>query len=65
MRNLVTLIDEMLAEIPSKEKHLIESLKDIQDSQRYRGPEDMLGWTMVFQRIAKPKPQTRIGKLEI
>lgn len=47
MRNLIVLIDEMLTEIPSKEKHLIESLKDIQDSQRYRGPEDMLGWTMV------------------
>lgn len=43
MRNLIVLIDKMLAEIPSQEKNLIESLKDIQDSQRYRGPEDMLG----------------------
>jgi len=33
MRNLIVLIDEMLAEIPSKEKHLIESLKEKQEYQ--------------------------------
>ena len=59
MRNLITLIDEMLREIPAKEEYLIESLKDIQDSQRYRAPEDMLGWQMVSEELQnldlKPK----------
>ena len=48
MRNLIVLIDRMLSEIPKKEKGLIDSLRDIQDSQRYRAPEDMLGWELVL-----------------
>lgn len=67
MRNLIKLIDEMLAEIPSKEKHLIESLKDIQDSQRYRGPEDMLGWAMVSKELQNLnlKPESENWKYKI
>jgi hypothetical protein len=67
MRNLVTLIDEMLAEIPSKEKYLIESLKDIQDSQRCRAPEDMLGWTMVSEELQNLnlKPESENWKYKI
>ena len=51
MRNLIVLIDQMLAEIPAKEEFLIDSLKDIQDSQRYRAPEDMLGWELVSEEL--------------
>lgn len=51
MRNLVTLIDEMIKEIPAKEEYLISSLRDIQDSQRYRAPEDMLGWQCVSEEL--------------
>lgn len=51
MRNLITLIDEMLKEIPKKEKYLIESMKDIQDSQYCRAPEDMLGWKLVSEEL--------------
>lgn len=50
-RNLITLIDEMIKEIPAKEECLINSLRDIQDSQRYRAPEDMLGWQCVSQEL--------------
>ena len=67
MRNLIALIDEMLAEIPPTEKHLIESLKDIQDSQRYRGPEDMLGWMMVSEELQNLnlKPESENWKYKI
>ena len=41
----------MLVEIPAKEDFLIDSLKDIQDSQRYRAPEDMLGWELVSEEL--------------
>jgi len=51
MRNLITLIDEMLKVIPKRKVYLIESLKDIQDSQRYRAPEDMLGWQLVSEEL--------------
>lgn len=44
MRNLINVINEMLSVIPSKEKDLIRTLEDIQDSQRFRAPEDMIGW---------------------
>lgn len=67
MRNLIVLIDKMLAEIPSTENHLIESLKDIQDSQRYRGPEDMLGWVMVSKELQNLnlKPESENWKYKI
>ena len=51
MRSLIKVIDEMLAVIPPKETYLIASLKDIQDSQRYRAPEDMLGWQCVSEEL--------------
>ena len=51
MRDLISLIDEMIAEIPKKEKYLIESLKDIQESQLVRAPEDMLGWELVSEEL--------------
>lgn len=41
----------MLVEIPKNEEYLIGSLKDIQDSQRYRAPEDMLGWQLVSEEL--------------
>lgn len=50
-RNLINLIDEMIKEIPEKEERLILSLRDIQDSQRYRAPEDMLGWQCVSEAL--------------
>lgn len=51
MRNLIVLIEQMLSEIPQKEERLIDSLRDIQDSQRYRAPEDMLGWELVSEEL--------------
>ena len=51
MRSLIKVIDEMLAVIPSKETYLINSLKDIQESQYYRAPEDMLGWQCVSEEL--------------
>ena len=51
MRDLITLIDEMLREIPKKEEYLIAALEDIQDSQMYRAPEDMLGWELVSEQL--------------
>jgi hypothetical protein len=51
MRSLITLIDEMLAVIPKRKTTLIDSLKDIQDSQRCRAPEDMLGWQLVSEEL--------------
>lgn len=67
MRNLITLIDEMLVEIPNKEEYLIASLKDIQDSQRYRAPEDMLGWQLVSEELQNLdlKPRSAAWKFKV
>ena len=51
MRNLINVIDEMLKVIPEDEEGLIDSLKDIRDSQIYRAPEDMLGWQCVSNEL--------------
>lgn len=59
MRNLIVLIDRMLSEIPKKEKGLIDSLRNIQDSQRYRAPEDMLGWELVSEELQNLNLNTR------
>ena len=47
MRNLIDVINEMLKVVPKKEKQIISYLEDIQDSQKYRAPEDMIGWYQV------------------
>lgn len=47
MRKLIEVIDEILTVVPKRRKDIIESLIDIQDSQQYRAPEDMLGWYCV------------------
>ena len=49
----------MLKVIPEKETMLIDSLKDIQDSQRYRAPEDMLGWQLVSEELQNLNLTTR------
>ena len=59
MRNLIVLIEQMLSEIPQKEERLIDSLRDIQDSQRYRAPEDMLGWELVSEELQNLNLNTR------
>lgn len=50
-RSLALLIDEMLKEIPSNERSLIASFKDIQSSQRCRASEDMTGWNLVSEEL--------------
>lgn len=62
MRNLIVLIDQMLKVIPEKEERLILSLKDIQDSQRYRAPEDMLGWQLVSEELQYLNLNSRSAK---
>lgn len=46
-RNLIDVINEMLFVVPKKETDIITTLVDIQESQRVRAPEDMLGWQCV------------------
>ena len=46
-RNLIEIIDKMLLIIPNEEDCLRTSLIDIQDSQRVRAPEDMIGWYQI------------------
>lgn len=52
----------MLKVIPEKEERLILSLKDIQDSQRYRAPEDMLGWQLVSEELQYLNLNSRSAK---
>ena len=51
MRNLIDVINEMLTVVPKKDKQIISYLKDIQDSQKYRAPEDMIGWYQVSEML--------------
>ena len=51
MRNLIDVIDEMLKVVPKKEEYIISCLKDIQDSQKCRAPEDMIGWHQVSKLL--------------
>lgn len=46
-RSLIEIIDKMLLIIPNEEECLRTSLIDIQDSQRCRAPEDMIGWYQI------------------
>lgn len=52
----------MLRVIPEKETTLIYSLKDIQDSQKYRAPEDMLGWQLVSEELQNLNLNLRSAK---
>ena len=47
MRNLIDVIDEMLKVVPKGQSLIIYYLKDIQESQKCRAPEDMIGWHQV------------------
>lgn len=51
MRNLIDVINEMLKVVPKKEEQIISYLKDIQDSQKCRAPEDMMGWYQVSELL--------------
>ena len=46
-RNLIDVINEILVVVPKEEADIIATLVDIQESQRVRAPEDMLGWQCV------------------
>ena len=67
MRNLINVINEMLSVIPSKEKDLIRTLEDIQDSQRFRAPEDMKGWWQISDELNKIEfnKKTPLWKLQM
>lgn len=47
MRNLIDVINQMLLVVPKSERQIINELLDIVDSQKYRAPEDMIGWFQV------------------
>lgn len=47
MRNLIDVIAQMLVVVPKSEKQIRTELLDIQDSQKFRAPEDMIGWYQV------------------
>ena len=67
MRNLINVINEMLTVVPKKEKQIISYLKDIQDSQKYRAPEDMIGWYQVSEMLQgfEYNKKTPMWKLEL
>lgn len=43
MRNLIDVINQLLSVVPKSEKQIRNELLDIQDSQKFRAPEDMIG----------------------
>lgn len=47
MRNLIDVINQMLSVVPKSEEQIRIELLDIQESQRCRAPEDMIGWYQV------------------
>lgn len=47
MRNLIDVINQLLSVVPRSEKQIRNELLDIQDSQKVRAPEDMIGWYQV------------------
>lgn len=51
MRNLIDVINEMLEVVPKGQEQIISYLKDIQDSQKYRAPEDMIGWYQISELL--------------
>ena len=67
MRNLIDVINEMLTVVPKKEKQIISYLKDIQDSQKYRAPENMIGWYQVSEMLQgfEYNKKTPMWKLEL
>ena len=67
MRNLIDVINQMLSVVPKTEKQIRNELLDIQESQRCRAPEDMIGWYQVsdiLQRFIFNKKTPR-WKLEM
>ena len=67
MRNLIDVINEMLKVVPKKEKQIISYLEDIQESQKYRAPEDMIGWYQVSELLEtfEFNKKTPMWKLEM
>ena len=67
MRNLIDVINEMLKVVPKKEEYIISCLKDIQDSQKCRAPENMIGWYQVSEMLQEFKynKKTPMWKLEM
>lgn len=67
MRNLIDVINEMLKVVPKKEKQIISYLEDIQESQKYRAPEDMIGWYQVSKMLQgfEYNKKTPMWKLEM
>ena len=67
MRNLIDVINEMLKVVPKKETQIISYLEDIQDSQKYRAPEDMIGWYQVSEMLQgfEYNKKTPMWKLEM
>ena len=51
MRNLIDVIEQLLSVVPEKEEQIIHELLDIQDSQKFRAPEDMIGWYQVSNML--------------
>lgn len=49
MRNLIDVINQLLSVIPKSEEQIRNELLDIQDSQKFRAPEDMIGWYQVSE----------------
>lgn len=67
MRNLIDVINEMLKVVPKKEKQIISYLEDIQESQKCRAPEDMIGWYQVSEMLQEFEynKKTPMWKLEM
>jgi len=54
MRNLVTVINEMLAEIPEEEETIRAQLEDNRESATYAAPENIgVWWNEVYRTIWK------------
>ena len=51
MRNLIDVIEQLLSVVPEKEEQIRYELLDIQDSQKFRAPEDMIGWYQVSNML--------------
>jgi hypothetical protein len=51
MRNIQSVIKEMINEIPKNEKNFIFSLERISNDSLYKAPEDNSSWMLVSQLL--------------
>lgn len=67
MRNLINVIDEMISVVPIDENYIISCLTDIKESQKFRAPEDMMGWFQVSELLEtfEFNKKTPMWKLEM